>query len=235
MNTGGTIPAVAPHTLGPRRGPLHERLSAYEAEWRIVNNYHAVARIATVADAGPLRLCDVTHRARFGCKGRGAADWLQTQGIALPPAPNRWRATAGGALIARLGPEDFLLCDDFDGDAGLPAQLDHGWHADAAAGGYPVPRQFAVAALIIDGAAAPALFARLCAVDLRPQHFAPDAVAQTFVANCTATVLRRDRGGEPGYLVFVDTTLAVYLWDLLLATAANLHGRAVGFAQLAAD
>jgi hypothetical protein len=47
--------------------------------------------------------------ARHGCKGPGAAAWLESLGLPIPPAPNSWLPLDGGGLIARLGFTEFLI------------------------------------------------------------------------------------------------------------------------------
>ena len=59
-------------------------------------------------------------RDRLGLKGPRAADWLGTQGIALPAAPNTWTHSqesdgGGSILVARLGQVEFFLEEQADG------------------------------------------------------------------------------------------------------------------------
>ncbi len=214
-----------------RRGPLFERLAPLTSVWQEVNDYRVSARLHTrLAERTPW-LCDHTHLARIGFKGRRAAAWLQAQGVALPAAPNHWLRDASGATVARLGAEDFLITDEHDTTSGLPQSLAERWHAASAPGGYPVPRQHGLAAFALGGEGASELLARLCAVDLRPRVFAIDAIAQTQVALSSAVIMRSTAGAAASYRLFVDTSLALYLWDILNDVAVTLGGGALGVAQ----
>jgi sarcosine oxidase subunit gamma len=212
--------------------PLAARFAcANGVERAHVNGYVAVARTSCAPHAA-LTLCDATHLARVGWKGRGTLEFLSALDIALPTAPNRWCADTSGALVLRLGQQDFLLADDFGVPSGIGARAQSAAAASSAACGHHVPRQHGLAAIAVWGSASNDLLARLCAIDLRPRVFGADAVAQTQLASISVTLMRRDRAQAPGYLIFVDTSLALYLWDLVWEVAAPLDARIVGFAQV---
>ena len=214
-----------------RRGPLFERLAPLTSEWREVNGYRVSTRLRTKISGRAPWLCDHTHLARIGFKGGAAAAWLQAQGVALPAAPNRWLHDVSGATVARLGAEDFLITDEDDTTSGLPQSLASRWQAASAPGAYPLLCQHGLAAIALGGEGASELLARLCAVDLRPRVFAIDAVAQTQVALTSAVIMRGTAGAAASYRLFVDTSLALYLWDILHDVAVTLGGGALGAAQ----
>lgn len=225
-----------PHALlQARLGPLHARLAPLAAEWRSVNGYEVCARVhdeaPSAADAaqGPWLRC-LTHLPRVGFKGRGTSDWLQSVGVDLPAAPNQWCRDAQGAVIGRLGAQDFIVFDEGDGVAKLPQALHARWQANTPPGCYVVPRQHSLACIALDGARVPALLARLCAVDFAVAAFADDAIAQTQVALIGAVALRLD-DRAPSYRLFIDTSLALYCWDVLAEVAATLGGGVLGAAQ----
>jgi sarcosine oxidase, subunit gamma len=215
----------------PCRGPLFERLAPLTSAWQEINGYRVSAHLRTSIAAGAPWLCDHTYLARVGFKGRGAAAWLQAQGLSLPDAPNRWLRDRSGATIARLGAEDFLLSDEAETHSGLPQDLSTRWHAASAPGGFPVPRQHGLAAFAVGGVNAPELLARLCALDLRARAFADDAIAQTQLALSSVVIMRTSVGAAATYRLFVDTSMALYLWDVLNDVAITLGGGAVGIAQ----
>ncbi|MBX9605504.1 MAG: hypothetical protein K2Y51_04725 [Gammaproteobacteria bacterium] len=215
----------------PRRGPLHARLAPHARGWREVNGYQVCAQLqGAVLGADPW-LADQTHLPRLGLKGRGAADWLAAAGVTVPDAPNLWLRDATGVRVARLGAQDFLLEAEAEADGAALARLAAAWSADSGRRGQLVPRQHALASFLVGGERAADLFVRLCAVDLRPTHFAVDAVAQTQVALTTAIVLR-DTDIAPRYRLYVDTSLALYLWDRLHEVTVALGGGALGAEQL---
>lgn len=223
---------VRPDLVQNCSSPLAARfVHACDIERARVNGYEAIARVPCVSNAA-LSMCDATHLARVGWKGRGTLDFLSTLGIALPVAPNRWCSDASGALVLRLGQQDFLFADDFGTPSAIGARMVSAAAAASGACGHQVPRQHGLAALALWGAASDDLLARLCAIDLRPRAFAADAVAQTQLGSVSVTLIRRDRAQMAGYLIFVDTSLALYLWDLLCEVAAPLGVRVVGFGQV---
>lgn len=173
-----------------------------------------------------LTLRDCTHVARAGLKGRGSAAWLARQGVAVPAAPNRAARDASGCIVARLGNEDFLVIGTHTTHSERPAQLMAHWQQEHDAGtrdiGFPTPKQYSHVLLHLTGERAPDLLAALCAVDLRLGYFADDAVAQTMAAGIVATFLRCDLDGRTGYLILVDTSLALYFWEALVDAAQGL-------------
>ena len=124
------------------------------------------------------------------------------------------------------------MLGDLAGEGELPGKLAATWQAEPLPPeiprGYPVPRRDSHAWFLLTGAEAAALFAKLCAVDLRPAKFAHLSVAQTSVARLSAIVIRDDQGGTPAYHLLADSASAEYLWDVLLDAMAEFDGRAVG-------
>ena len=229
MDVTHTLP---PHALQTRQSPLHARLAPLASEWREANAYQVVTRVGHAVHREQPWLADLSHCARIGFKGRGSASWLAAQGVNLPAAPNQWLRDTSGAVIARLGAQDFLVADDFDIDSGLPQRLAALAASAAHAGAYLVPRQHGLAMLALGGKAAPQWLARLCAVDLDGPAFGAETIAQTQVALVSTIVMRGASPGPPGYRLLVDTSLALYLWDVLHEVAAALGGAVVGEAQI---
>ncbi len=98
--------------------------------------------------------------------------------------------------------------------------------------GYPVPRQDSHAWFLVTGGHAAAMFAKLCAVDLRPAKFAVGRIAQTMLAEVSAIVVRDDRGGVPAYHLLADSAAAEYLWDCLLDAMTEFDGRPAGWSAV---
>jgi sarcosine oxidase subunit gamma len=183
-----------------------------------------------------LGLADLSPLARTGFKGPGSADWLTGQGLVVPPESNRSARQDGGGLAVRLAPGEVLVLGPLVGSDSLTAGLDRAWAAEAVPPeqprGFPVPRADSHAWFRIVGSQAASLFAKLCAVDLRPQKFDDLAVAQTSVARLSATVIRDDLGpGAPATLAFhllFDSASAAYCWDCLIDAMAEFDGAPVG-------
>lgn len=188
---------------------------------------------AELETARRLGLADLSVLPRVGFKGAGAAKWLAAQGVSLPEV-NGAAAQPDGALAARLGPDEVLLLGGLDGAAGLVGRLDEAW-AGASAGeprGYPVPRRETHAWFVVTGAQAADMFAKLCAVDLRPQSFANHRIAQTSVARANSIVIRADLAGTLAYHLLVDSATADYYLAVLLDAMSEFTGGLVGHQAL---
>lgn len=182
-----------------------------------------------------LGLADLSVLPRVGFKGAGAAQWVAVQGVSLPEV-NEAAAQQGGGLAARLGPEEVLLLGGLDGAAGLVDRLNEAWAETSTVEprGYPVPRRETHAWFLVTGERAADMFAKLCAVDLRPQCFANHRIAQTSVARATAIVIRADLAGRPAYHLLVDSATADYYLPVLLDAMSEFDGGLVGYRALQA-
>ncbi len=222
----------------PRRSFVNRKLEAAGAN---LFNLDGAAVAADFGDpageaaaARRLGLADLSPLPRAGFKGTGSADWLAGQDVAVPEDANLARRQADGALVARLGPNAVLLLGGLDGSGTVLARLAQAWTAETPGPprGYPVPRQDSHAWFLVTGAHAAAMFAKLCAVDLRPEHFPQDRIAQTSVAQISAIVLRDDRDSVPAYHLLANSAAAEYLWDRLIDAMAEFDGRPVGWSAL---
>jgi sarcosine oxidase subunit gamma len=178
------------------------------------------------ARARRLGLCEASALARGGYKGWTALDWLREKGVGVPEQNNRARRH-DGALVARLADSEALILGGLDGGCAL---LDDLAAAPPPDGCYPVPRADANAAFIISGSAAPAMLAKLCAVDLRPRSFPDLSLAQTSVARLNAIVLRADIADTVAFHCLFDSASALYLWHCLIDAMAEFDGWPVGLA-----
>lgn len=181
-----------------------------------------------------LGLADLSPWPRTGFKGAGTPEWLQDQGVLVPPESNRAARQACGSLAARLSPGEVLILDSLAGEGALSARLEAAWSAaplpPEAPRGFPLPRRDSHAWFLVSGEHAPAMFAKLCAVDLRDRGFPDLHIAQTSVARLSAVVIRADRGEAPAYHLLADSASAAYLWDCLRDAMAEFDGGTIGLA-----
>ncbi len=196
-------------------------------------------RKAELEAARRLGLADLSVLPRTGFKGAGTPEWLAGQGVGLPKESNRVARQKGGELAARLAPNELLILGGLSGTkGGLPDALEAAWAAESLAPetprGYPLPRRDSHAWILVSGAEAPALFAKLCGVDLRPGKFDDLAIAQTSIAGIAGVIIRDDRGGQLAYHLLCDSASAAYLWDCLVDAMAEFDGRPVGLAAVRA-
>jgi sarcosine oxidase, subunit gamma len=212
-----------------RRSPIHDRLESLGARF-VERNDMAIAAGFGAAEAGHARslgLADLSHLSRTGFKGAKAAEWVGSQGLALP-APNGWNEIEGGGLIARLASSEFFI---EDGESGTVAARVRNALAGHPAGVYPVMRQDAGFALV--GERVNELLVETCNVNFRELEPAARAVVMTMMVGVSVLVIRRDLGRQPCYRVWCDPTMAPYLWDTLHGIVVELGGGPVGVDGLA--
>ncbi len=222
-----------------RRSFVYRQLAAAGAAFDVVGDGALAAHygnaVAEAETARRLGLADLSVLPRVGFKGAGAARWLVAQGVLLPEV-NEAAVQQDGTLAARLGPEEVLLLGELDGAAGIVGGLDEAW---ANAGGdeprgYPVPRRETHAWFLVTGGHAADMFAKLCAVDLRPQCFANHRIAQTSVARANAIVIRADLAETLAYHLLVDSAAANYYLPVLLDAMSEFAGGLAGYQALRA-
>lgn len=165
-----------------------------------------------------LAVADRTPWPRWGLKGAGAADWLAGAGLTLP-RPNR-RHGLPGLRILRLGGNDVTILSD-PGCPSLLAALRAQWQAATQPCGWPSWCKEGWAWLHLSGPSLPGTLARLCAVDLRPGRFAPDAIAQTRFAHLDAVVIR---DGDSAEMLFDITATAACLGHIRQAARDTSKG-----------
>jgi len=183
-----------------------------------------------------LGLADLSPLARIGFKGAGTVEWLAKRKVAVPPESNQAVGQDGGALAARLAPGEVLILGDLlgalAGEDDLPARLAAAWAKapmpPKTPRGFPVPRADSHAWFLLTGADSPAMFAKICGVDLRPANFAAGCIAQTSIARLNGIVIRDDKGGLPAYHLLADSASAGYLWGCLRDAMAEFGGTPIG-------
>lgn len=212
-----------------RTSPVAHALSARRARFA---PFRGMPCAFVVNDDDPVRaaaagICDLSALERCGLKGAGAAEWLQSNGVAVSEGANTFAPLPGGGLVARLARTEFLVEDGPDDAivprlrsllrAGLPKVT-------------PVLRQDCALALV--GSRIPELLVETCNVDFA--SLSPDApvVTLTQMVGVSVTVVRRDIGGRAGVRVWCDYTSGPYLWDTLVGIAEELGGGAVGTAAV---
>ena len=222
-----------------RRSPLYRALAARGARFEALGGF-ALAQdfgreaAAEAAQAESLGLADLTPFPRIGFKGWNIGPWLASAGAEMGEASNRAYPQTAGTRIARLAPGEALVLADRNGTGPLIETLDQAWSMAEADGCFRVARDETSCWLLLAGAHAPSMLAKVCAVDLRPQAFAPDAIAQTNVARLNVIVIRGDIGPVPAFDLITDIASAVYLWDALLDAMAEYDGAPIGLAAIRA-
>lgn len=180
-----------------------------------------LADLAFGKTIGNLALADFSLRPRFGVKGAGAFAWLKGHKIAVAKANNRALKSAG-KLVARLSPSEVLILAEA-GKSPIP-RLEKALPPGGKSNAYPLPRAETHAWFRIAGDDAPAMFAKLCAIDLRLKSFANLAIAQTLAAQISVIIIRDDLPQAPTFHLLADSASALYLWDCLADAMTEFAG-----------
>ncbi len=223
-----------------RRSFLYRKLAAVGA------SFSEIGGAAVALDFGDpdgeaqiarrLGLADLSVLPHTGFKGAGVVAWLRGQGVEVSEQPNWAPRQAGGGLALRQAAAEVMILGDLSGDGGWPERLKQAWWAEPvppqSPRGFPMPRDETHAWLAVTGAHAAAMFAKLCAVDLRAPAFPQGRVAQTSIARLNGVIVRDDRVGVPFFHLLADCTAAAYLWDCLRDAMAEFDGAPVGLTAL---
>jgi sarcosine oxidase subunit gamma len=236
---------VAAEPIAPaaylRRSFVYRTLQRLGAEFVVVNGAAVALRCATAVDADlaagrRLGLADLSPLPRTGFKGPGTIEFLTAQGVAIGPDSNVAYAQPGGGLAARLAPSEIFFLDGLDGEGQAVARLEGAWHWGEERPrrpiGYPVPRAESHCWFVATGEQAPAMFAKICGVDLRPAKFAAGRIAQTSVAKINAIVIRCPAGEVPAYHLLADSASADYFWACLSDAMTEFDGKPIGLAAV---
>jgi sarcosine oxidase subunit gamma len=226
--------------LAPRRSFVHRVLQQAGARFeRIGDGLIAMEYDRPddeVVQARQMGIADLSVLPRTGFKGTGTVEWLTAQGLKIGAESNVAYRQDGCEWAARLAPTEIFLLDDLAGGGRLMAQLNGAWSWGSEKPrrliGYPMPRSESHAWFAVTGAKAPAMFAKICGVDLRPHRFANGRIAQTSLAKMSAILIRVDLGRTAAYYVLADSASAEYLWGCLIDAMAEFTGVPVGLLAL---
>jgi len=191
---------------------------------------------AELARGRRMAIADLSPLPRTGFKGTGTVEWLSGQGLQVGPDSNKGYAQPGGEVALRLAPTEVLLVDGLNGGAALIDRLNGAWswgeERPRRLIGYPMPRSESHFWLAVTGEHAPAMFAKICGVDLRPHKLAPGAIAQTSAAKMSVIILRHDLGSVPGFYLLADSASAGYMWTCVVDAMDEFGGGPIGLAAL---
>ena len=158
-----------------------------------------------------LRLQDLSLAHREGVRGAGARGWLIAQRHTLPDAPNQIVASGESGFVMSLSHREFwLLQPDSDASTDRPAS------EAVAPGVWPLYCQHSHAWLQLAGEPRAEIMAKLCGVDLSEAVFLLGSVAQTRAARVSVIIAaHQNHDGQPAFSIFVDQSLARYLWEAI--------------------
>ncbi len=158
-----------------------------------------------------LLLRDLSLARRGGVRGAGAREWLLSQGHTSPDAPNQIVASSESGFVMSLSHREFWLLQPVgEASTGRPAS------EAVASGVWPLYCQHSHAWLQLAGEPRAEVMAKLCGVDLSDAAFPLGSVAQTQAARVSVIMAaHQDENDQPVFSMFVDQSLARYLWEAI--------------------
>ena len=167
-----------------------------------------------------LGICDVSGLQKLGVKGPDAESWLHSLGIEIPARIFDSNSLPPGAVVVRLGANEFFL-EDGMANTVVPkliakadshrGELFRGVHEEAT--------------FLLVGARAHEVLAQTCGINFR--EVAARQVVFTRVAGVSCGILH-DSTKVPRYRFWVDPSYAVYLWEMLVEICESLNGCVIG-------
>ena len=167
-------------------------------------------RVLVAAAPAPVRelLNHPDKLVKRGVKGPGVAAWAQRHDLPLPATRYAVLAVGAAGVVARAGEGELILeCPPQDA-------LWQRWQAalaEATEGVYDIPQQSVT--LELSGPQASQVLARSCAVNLAAEPV--ETILYTRIAGVSCAVLPRGAGESRTYRLWVDYSLAPYLWTTL--------------------
>jgi sarcosine oxidase subunit gamma len=185
-----------------------------------------IMRQSSMAMSSAPSLIDLSQLPRAGIKGKALSPWIKSQRYEIGAASNRAYAQHDGVLIARLSPAELLLLSNPQNpqDPSMDAITDLRASTYRC---YAVRRQDSHYWFALTGACSPAVFAKLCSVDLSPDYFADHTVAQTSVARTSVIIVRHDINGTLCYYLLGDSSTIRYMRACLTDAMCEFDGQVI--------
>jgi sarcosine oxidase subunit gamma len=214
-----------------RRTPLRRTLEQQGATWRNLPDAAVAETLPGKTRKGGLTLTDLSPLPRLGFKGRGTVPAMQKRGLTLEPKANQAYRQSDGSLCLVLAPSEVILLSNLKGEGEQLSSFEQNWRIEDEERTYPLLRRDSHAWFLVTGPEAPAMFAKISAIDFRLHKFPDLTIAQTSVAKMTAIVTRADLGKYPAFHMLADSAAALYFWSCLTDAAREFGGSLVGLGQ----
>ena len=168
-----------------------------------------------------ISLIDLSPLPRDGIKGKELSKWIDFRAYDVGAASNYAYPQIDGVLVARLSPSEILLLSD-PADPAVALMTNS---LEATYKCYPVRRQDSHYWFAIAGSRSPAMFAKLCGVNISPDVFADGQVAQTSVARTSSVIVRHDIDGVLSYYLLGDSSMSLYMWNCIVDAMREFDGK----------
>lgn len=200
-------------TAIPRTSPIEHLLNGVTR----VGPQQTEVRLASPWTDGPpdntalqnLLLGDLSSStSKLGVKGPRAASFLESQGVQLPAEIYATAAYGVEGLVAKLAEQEFIL--ETAADDQVFDRLENGL-SELPSGLLRVEHQEAT--FLLCGRRANEVMSQVCAIDMSQVH--PGTLVLTRVAVTSCAILREPWPEVLAYRIWVDASLAEYLWETL--------------------
>ena len=156
-----------------------------------------------------------TDMVKLGVKGRNLVEWAARHDIEIPTTLYATLPVGRDGVLARVGDGELIL------ECAMGDPLWERFNAALQVAGSGVYRmEQESATLILRGQQALEIFAQTCGVDLESEPV--DRMVYTRVAGVSCGILPRDEGSQRVFRLWVEYSLAPYLWETLAGITAEL-------------
>lgn len=176
----------------------------------------------------PVGICDVSGVPTWFVKGRGASAWLSERVRCIPKQIHETLPVdeTDGTQLIRTGVDEFLI--EFSAGTGTSLYRQLCSQTNRLGNFYACERHDAI--FFLTSNAADTVLAQTCGINWELVEV--DVLVMTSVAGVSCAIRPTSIGGRFGYLLRVDPTYAVYLWEQLLTICEELGGGEIGLADV---
>ena len=160
----GPLDHSPPHAaLAPARGE--------QASWRTMRDTAIAETVGDGEAARTLAIADLSPLPRLGFKGRGTIEAMKKRGITVEATPNSAYRQPDGGLCLVLAPSEVILLSNLAGEGAKLADMGIAGASRTRSAPIRCCGGTAMPGLPSPEPQAPAMFAKICAIDLRPTSF----------------------------------------------------------------
>jgi heterotetrameric sarcosine oxidase gamma subunit len=197
-------------SAGAREVPLARSAIRLAPPLKVLGNWEVSARSSSAA----LRLADLSALAKVHVRSQPGGGVEHGLGVVF----GRARRDYSGNLVIGEAPGEWLVLGPCGREPAILAGLD-GVGGETFTTVIDLTHGFALVRLT--GGSAPAVFSKLCPVDLSP-HTAPSGSAwRTSLAGIPVCIVRDDIVDEVSYLCYCERSFGQYLFDVIMDAGAE--------------
>ncbi len=160
---------------------------------------------------------NLSHRPRFGVRGRGVSAALSDRRVPLPNHVNTWLRLSSGGITLRTGNHEYWWLSDAEQSGGDSTA----WRNLSEPDCYPLFCRDSHCWWRCSGAASLDVFGQLFTIDPQRAGLFANGFAQTQVAHINAIVVPAEGGLAMGFDILCDSSYEEYIGGVLNEMAAE--------------